>query len=67
MRGAEWDDGPGALPPGCDHGSICAACDAELDVEAVVLVRHRGVHRIADGFCSVDHMAEWAKAGGRWA
>jgi hypothetical protein len=33
----------------------------------VVLVRHRGEHRIPDAFCSPDHMSEWAKAGGRWA
>ena len=32
-----------------------------------MLVRHRGEHRIADDFCSADHMLEWAKAGGRWA
>ena len=38
------------------------------DVQAMVelLVRHRGEHRISDGFCSVDHLADWAKAGGRW-
>jgi hypothetical protein len=32
----------------------------------VLLVRHRGEHRVADDFCSVEHMGEWAKAGGRW-
>ena len=32
----------------------------------VVLVRHRGEHRIPDGFCSAEHLAEWAKSGGRW-
>jgi hypothetical protein len=32
----------------------------------VVLVRHRGEHRIPDAFCSADHLASWAKAGGRW-
>ena len=30
------------------------------------LVRHRGRHRISDSFCSVDHLAAWARAGGRW-
>ena len=35
-------------------------------ISACALVRHRGEHRIADGFCSVDHMADWAKSGGRW-
>jgi hypothetical protein len=32
----------------------------------VLLVRHRGENRIPDDFCSVDHLLEWAKAGGRW-
>ena len=32
----------------------------------LLLVRHRGEHRIPDGFCSVDHLLEWAKAGGSW-
>jgi hypothetical protein len=51
-----------AVPP-----SNCSHCDAELTDAHVLLVRHRGEHRVADGFCSVDHMTEWAKAGGRWA
>jgi len=67
MRGAAWEPGPDELPPGADHEPRCAACDAELGAERVVIVRHRGPHRIADGFCSADHMVEWAKAGGRWA
>jgi hypothetical protein len=33
----------------------------------VVLVRHRGEHRIADAFCGTAHLMEWAKRGGRWA
>ena len=41
----------------------CAECG---EPAAVVLVRHRGEHRIADEFCSVEHAASWAKAGGRW-
>jgi hypothetical protein len=32
----------------------------------VTLIRHRGEHRIPDAFCSVDHAAAWARAGGRW-
>ena len=31
----------------------------------LTLVRHRDEHRIQDCFCSVDHLADWAKAGGR--
>jgi hypothetical protein len=44
----------------------CAWCRAELDAARVVLVRERGQHRIADGFCSTAHLLEWAKAGGRY-
>ena len=32
----------------------------------VLLMRHRGGHRVGDGFCSVTHLRDWAKAGGRW-
>jgi hypothetical protein len=32
----------------------------------VLLVRHRGAHRIGDAFCGTPHLLEWAKAGGRW-
>jgi len=32
-----------------------------------ILVRHRGEHRVPDGFCSVQHLREWAQAGGRYA
>jgi hypothetical protein len=32
----------------------------------VLIVSHRGAHRIPDGFCSVEHLNAWAKAGGRW-
>jgi len=41
----------------------CAECGATA---TVLLVRHRGEHRIPDPFCSVEHAAAWAKAGGRW-
>jgi hypothetical protein len=67
MRGQEWGAGPGELPDGSDHEPVCAACGEELGEGRVVLVRHRDEHRIADGFCSANPMAEWAKAGGRWA
>jgi hypothetical protein len=67
IRGSHWD--PGAVdepvlaesPP-----ERCSNCDAELPDTAILLVRHRGEHRIPDGFCSVDHLREWAQAGGRW-
>ncbi len=67
MRGAVWEPGPAELPADSAHEATCAACGEDLDPGRVVLIRHRGPHRIADGFCSVDHMSEWAKAGGRWA
>ena len=67
MQGAHWAAGEPREPPGLT-GSLtrCAHCDADLGEVRVVLVRHRGEHRIPDGFCSVGHAAEWAKAGGRW-
>jgi hypothetical protein len=64
MRGAHWEPGEtGAQQPG---PSECARCGSALGEVQVLLVRHRGQHRIADAFCSVDHMADWAKSGGRW-
>jgi hypothetical protein len=67
IQGAHWDPGEIEEPSGVigDPGE-CAQCGAVLGDVHVVLVRHRGEHRIPDAFCSADHMAEWAKAGGRW-
>ena len=68
LQGAHWDAGEIEEPRGlADSIDRCAHCDKPLGDVRVVLVRHRGEHRIPDGFCSPDHMAEWAKAGGRWA
>lgn len=67
MRGGEWGEGPSSLPPGSEHERRCAACDVPLGADRVALVRHRGGYRIADGFCSTEHMVQWARAGGRWA
>jgi recombinational DNA repair protein (RecF pathway) len=65
IQGAPWEagelDGPDA--EGVDS---CARCGERLGEVRVTVVRHRGAHRIPDAFCSVDHLAEWAKAGGRW-
>ena len=44
----------------------CVQCGDALGDTRVLLVRHRGEHRIADAFCGVEHLLEWAKAGGRW-
>jgi len=68
IQGAHWDAGAIDEPPALDaETKVCAHCGAELTDVHVLLVRHRGEHRIPDGFCSADHLLEWAKAGGRWA
>ena len=67
IRGAIWEAGELQEPPSLDEGATgCSYCGAELTDAHVLLVRHRGEHRVADAFCSVDHMSAWAKAGGRW-
>jgi hypothetical protein len=67
IQGPHWE--PGGLietaPIDETHHS-CAQCGKELGEIHILLVRHRGEHRIGDGFCSVEHMADWANAGGRW-
>ncbi len=67
MQGARWEAGriAGAaeLQPPLER---CAHCGAELPDTRFVLVRHRGEHRVADAFCSLDHLSAWARAGGRW-
>ena len=68
IQGAHWEAGtlPG-VDPDTGHGlGRCAQCTAGLTDTYVLLVRHRGEHRIADAFCDVDHLLEWSKAGGRW-
>ena len=67
MQGSHWDAGSLTEPAPIDEAQhACAHCGRELGEIHVLLVRHRGEHRVGDGFCSVDHLAEWAKAGGRW-
>ena len=67
IRGARWEvtqvDEPEEPAGGVDR---CVQCEVPLAEGHLVLVRRRGEHRISDGFCSVDHLAAWAKAGGRW-
>jgi hypothetical protein len=68
IQGARWEPGTIAEPPGLEDSlTQCAHCDAPLPDTYVLLVRHRGEHRIPDAFCSPDHMGAWAKQGGRWA
>jgi hypothetical protein len=67
IQGARWEAGELEEPSGvADDLEACAHCGAVLGDVYVVLVRHRGEHRIPDAFCSADHMADWAKSGGRW-
>ncbi|HET9120248.1 MAG TPA: hypothetical protein VFN72_06915 [Solirubrobacterales bacterium] len=62
-----WEAGAMSEPASLDEGATtCSHCGTALDDAHVLLVRHRGEHRVADGFCGVDHMNTWAKAGGRW-
>ena len=67
IQGAHWEPGSVVEPPGLEESlDGCAHCGEPLSDVYVLLVRHRGDHRVPDAFCSVDHLAEWAKAGGRW-
>lgn len=67
MQGAHWEPGILAEPVPGDPGlGRCSQCSATLDDTRVLLIRHRGPHRIADAFCGTDHLMAWASAGGRW-
>ena len=66
IQGAHWGVGEPLEPRGLDNGRECAQCGSTLGPGHLLLVRHRGDNRIPDGFCSIDHLLEWAKAGGRW-
>ena len=67
IQGAHWEAGTVPEPSGLDEAlERCAFCAEPLPDTRLVLVRHRGEHRVPDAFCSVDHLLEWAKAGGRF-
>jgi hypothetical protein len=67
IQGPHWEAGEPREPSGATDGhERCSHCSERLGDVRVVLIRHRGEHRIPDAFCSVDHMAGWAKSGGRW-
>lgn len=67
IQGPHWEAGEPREPTGLASSlDECALCGERLSDVHVVLVRHRGEHRIPDAFCSVDHMADWAKRGGRY-
>jgi hypothetical protein len=67
IQGPYWEAGrlPGSSNVERD-GMTCSHCGKALGEVHVLLVRHRGDARVPDGFCSVEHLREWAKAGGRW-
>jgi hypothetical protein len=66
IRGAHWEAGPPVEGAPASGETMCAWCREPLGDVPVILVRHRGEHRVRDTFCGVDHLLEWAKAGGRW-
>ena len=67
LHGAHWNPGEPEEPGSLDAAlETCAHCGDPLADVRVTLIRHRGEHRIPDAFCSVDHAAAWARAGGRW-
>ena len=71
IQGASFEGAPSEARSTPSYGeadppTTCSHCGATLTDTHVLLVRHRGEHRVADAFCSVDHLTAWAKAGGRW-
>ena len=67
IRGAHWEAGALDEPAGLDERPLrCSHCGAELGDVHVLLVRHRGEHRISDELLLGRSPADWAKAGGRW-
>jgi hypothetical protein len=67
MRGAEWDTGRIVRDGEPDDAlGRCALCGDPLGTARVLVVRHRGQHRIGDAFCRLEHLESWAKGGGRY-
>ena len=67
LDGPYWE--PGTSEPSAEPEralAACAQCGGGLPETRLVLVRHRGEHRIPDAFCSLDHLDAWARSGGRW-
>jgi hypothetical protein len=67
MQGGEWETGR-IVPSGEPDDALgrCALCGDALGPERVLVVRHRGQHRIGDAFCRLEHLRDWAKGGGRY-
>jgi hypothetical protein len=67
IQGPHWEAGEMAEPRSIDEQPLsCAQCGRQLGDVHILLVRHRGEQRVPDDFCSIEHLTEWAKAGGRW-
>ncbi len=67
IQGPHWEPGTIEEPRGIEDAlDACAICGEPLPDTRLVLVRHRGEHRVPDAFCSVDHLLDWAKQGGRF-
>lgn len=67
INGAHWEAGTTLADSDATAGlGRCTRCGDPLGDTRVLLVRHRGPHRIADAFCRIGHLKEWASAGGRW-
>jgi hypothetical protein len=67
LRGPEWHTGT-IVPNGDPDDALgrCAQCGDALGTDRVLVVRHRGQHRIGDAFCRLEHLEAWAKGGGRY-
>jgi len=63
IRGPRWT---GGTPQAPGRPSACARCGAPLGPDALLLVRRRAGHELAEGFCGLEHVVAWAKAGGPW-
>jgi len=67
IQGPHWEAGDLEEPSSlADSLEACSHCGEPLGDVRLLLIRHRGEHRIPDVFCSADHMAAWATSGGRW-
>jgi hypothetical protein len=67
IQGPHWEAGEVQEPATIDVDALtCSHCGERLGDVHILLVRHRGEHRVPDDFCQLDHMVEWAKSGGRW-
>lgn len=67
LDGPRWQPAPPLSREDAGRGlGSCVRCGGGLADDRLLLIRHGGHHRIADAFCGVDHLVEWARSGGRW-